>query len=279
METVCQRMEQEMKLRGYSPRTIAVYVRAVRSFGQHFDAPPERLDPEDARAYLLHLTEVRKVSASAGNQVAAALRLFYGKVLRRPAALERLPFRKRPRRLPVVLSRGEILALLRAPENLKHRAVLMTLYAGGLRLSEALALRAEDIDSRLMRIRIRCGKGGKERYVMLSATLLATLREYWRQCRPRTWLFPSVAKDKPLGSRTVQRIFDQARKKAGVTKPVTPHTLRHSFATHLLEAGAPVPYIQELLGHRSVKTTMLYARVRADTATALRSPLDELMPI
>jgi len=234
MEPIYQRMEQELKLRGYSPKTVACYSRALRKFGQHFGTLPDRLDPEDARAYLLHLIEVRKLSTSLHNQASAALRFFYGRVLRRPAAKELLPFKRRKRPLPLVLSRGEVLALLRAPENPKHRVLLMTLYAGGLRLSEALALEVRDIDSSLMRIRIRHGKGGAERYVMLSTKLLESLREYWRQYRPKTWLFPGASKHKPLDSRTVQRVFERARKKVAGSAPggpaphrVLPRRLHH----------------------------------------------------
>lgn len=275
---IYRRMEEELKLRGRSPKTIQCYVAALRRFARHFGTLPDRLDTEDVRAYLLRLIEVEKISSSYCNQVAAALRFFYGAVLGRPAVMADLPYQRRKTKVPVVLGRGEVLRLLAATEGLRDRALLMTLYAGGLRLGEALRLRVEDIDSHLMRIRIREAKGGKDRYVMLSTTLLATLREYWRAFRPKGFLFPGKGGLRPLDARGVQRAFERARQKAGIQKPASPHTLRHSFATHLMEDGARLPYIQELLGHRSITTTLRYTRTRKDEALSVRSPLDSLLP-
>jgi site-specific recombinase XerD len=275
---VYRRMEEELKLRGRSPKTIQCYMAALRRFAGHYGTLPDRLDTEDVRAYLLHLIEVEQISGSYCNQVSAALRFFYRVVLGRPAVMAELPYQKRRSKAPVVLGRGEVLRLFQATGDLKHRALFMTLYAGGLRLGEGLRLRVEDIDSHLMRIRIRQGKGGKDRYVMLSTTLLETLREYWRAFRPKGWLFAGRDGLRPLDARGTQRVFERARVKAGIQKPATPHTLRHSFATHLLEQGAQLPYIQELLGHRSVKTTLRYAQVRNDGALSLQSPLDTLLP-
>lgn len=275
---IYRRMEEELKLRGRSPKTIQCYTAALRRFGQHYGTPPDRLDSEDVRAYLLHLIEVEKISGSYCNQIAAALRFFYRTVLGRPAVMAELPYQRRKTRVPVVLGRGEVLRLLQATGDLKYRALLMTLYAGGLRLGEALRLRVEDIDSHLMRIRIREAKGGKGRYVMLSTTLLATLREYWRAFRPQGLLFAGRDGLRSLDARGVQRAFARALQKAGIQKPASPHTLRHSFATHLMEDGARLPYIQELLGHRSIKTTLCYTRTRKDEALSVRSPLDSLMP-
>jgi len=273
---IYRRMEEELKLRGRSPKTIQCYTAALRRFGRHYGTLPDRLDTEDVRAYLLHLIEVEQISGSYCNQVSAALRFFYRTVLGRSAVMADLPYQRRKTKVPVVLGRGEVLRLLQATADLKHRALLMTLYAGGLRLGEVLRLWVEDIDSHLMRIRIREAKGGKDRYVMLSTTLLETLREYWRAFRPKGLLFPGRDGLRPLDARGVQRVFERARKKAGIQKPASPHTLRHSFATHLMEDGARLPYIQELLGHRSIKTTLRYTRTRKDEALSVRSPLDSL---
>jgi len=275
---IYRRMEEELKLRGRSPKTIQCYMAALRRFAGHYGTLPDRLDTEDVRAYLLHLIEVEKISSSYCNQVSAALRFFYRTVLGRPAVMADLPYQRRKTKVPVVLGRGEVLRLLQATEGLRNRALLMALYAGGLRLGEALRLRVEDIDSHLMRIRIREAKSGKGRYVMLSTTLLETLREYWRAFRPKGLLFPGKGGLRPLEARGVQRAFERARLKAGIQKPASPHTLRHSFATHLMEDGARLPYIQELLGHRSIKTTLGYIRTRKDEALSVRSPLDSLMP-
>lgn len=276
MEVIVRRLQTELRLKGYSPKTVVCYVRAVERCAAHLGVSGERLDVEAARAFLLYLTEERKLSFSACNQVAAALRLFLSRILGRPGVIEAVPLQRRRRRLPVVLSRREVVLLLNSVEKLKYRVILMALYGGGLRLSEVTHLRVSDIDSQLMRIRIRHGKGGKDRYVMLSEQLLAGLREYWRQARPKTWLFAGDGQEEPVNERTIQKIFAQARKRAGITKPASPHSLRHSFATHLLENGANLREIQELLGHQSIKTTALYTKVTVTGSTAVRSPLDAL---
>lgn len=276
MEPIVRRLEVELKLKGYSWRTVACYVRAVERCAYGCGVPAEELDLEQARGHLLALTETQKLSFSACNQAAAALRFFFTRVRKIPGVLEHLPFQRRGRRLPVVLSRREVAALLKSVDNLKHRVILMCLYGGGLRLFEVTHLKAADIDSQLMRIRIRHGKGGKDRYVMLSEQLLLTLREYWRKERPKGWLFPGARGAEPLDGRTIQRVFARAKKRAGITKAASPHSLRHSFATHLLENGANLRVIQELLGHASMKTTALYTKVTVATSTSVQSPLDGL---
>jgi len=270
------RMEEELKLRGYSPRTLKTYVSAVRNFVKYSRRPAEQMGAGEARAYVLHLIEERQASRSLAIQAVCALRFFYTKVLRVPFELDDLPFVKRPKTLPCTLMEKEVAALLRAEPNLKHRVVLMTLYSGGLRLQEALQLRLADIDKAGMRIRIRAGKGGRDRYVMLSPTLLSALQDYFKQYRPEKWLFYGQSKSDPLQPRTIQKVIKAAALAAKIRKNVTPHVLRHSFATHLLERGTNLRYIQELLGHSSIKTTMIYTHVSRRSLSEVVSPLDWL---
>lgn len=270
------RMEQELKLRGYSPRTIKAYLYAVRNFVKHHKRPAEQMGVTEARTYLLYLIQEKQVARSTTTQVVCALRFFYTKVLKLSFDLEDLPFQKKHKPLPCVLSEREVSALLEAETNVKHRAILMALYSGGLRLQEVLQLRPKDIDSAGMRILIHNGKGGKARYVMLSFTLLDTLRIYFKRYKPRKWLFYGQSQDEPLNPRSVQRMVREAAVAAGLRKQVTPHVLRHSFATHLLDRGTNLRYIQELLGHSSIKTTMIYTHVSQRALTEVVSPLDWL---
>jgi site-specific recombinase XerD len=270
------RMENEMRLRGLSPQTSKAYLRVLNNFVRFHKRPAEQMGAEEARAYLLHLINERKLSRSTTNQAACALRFFYKRVLRIPITLDEIPLQKKERRLPSTLSEKEVLALLKAVTNLKYRTIIMTIYSAGLRLQEAIRLEPADIDSAGMRIHIRIGKGHKERYVMLSSTLLAALREYYRRYRPGKWLFFGKARLEPIHPRNVQRAIEIAAKKAGIRKHVTPHVLRHSFATHLLDRGTNLRYIQELLGHSSIKTTMIYIHVSRRKLTEVVSPLDWL---
>jgi site-specific recombinase XerD len=269
-------MDKELKLRGLSPRTCQAYLRAVHNFVRYHRRPPETMGVEEARDYMLHLIEEKKLSRSTIIQVVCALRFFYQKVLRQSFDLDFLPLPKRRRTLPYTLSEQEVAALFEAESNLKYRVILMTLYSGGLRLQEALQLRPVDIDSAGMRIRIRSGKGGKERYVMLSFTLLDALRAYFRQYKPEKWLFFGKTKADPLHPRSMQKMIGKAAAAAGIRKRVTAHVLRHSFATHLLDQGTNLRQIQDLLGHKSIKTTMLYTHVSRRALTAVVSPLDGL---
>ena len=271
-----RRMEKELKLRGLSPRTCKTYLRVVHNYVQYHRRPPEAMGVEEARAYVLHLIEEKNLSRSSIIQAVCALRFFYQKVLRQTFDLDFLPLQKRRRTLPNPLTEREVATLLESEPNLKYRAILMTLYSGGLRLQEALQLRPVDIDSAGMRIRIRSGKGGKERYVMLSFILLDTLRVYFKQYRPEKWLFFGKTKAEPLDSRSVQKTIRKAAVAAGIRKKVTAHILRHSFATHLLDRGTNLRYIQDLLGHKSIRTTMCYTHVSRRTLTGVVSPLDWL---
>jgi len=270
------RLEQELKLRGYSPRTLKAYVYAVHNFVKYHKRPAEQMGVAEARAYLLYLIREKQVASSTATQVVCALRFFYTKVLKLSFDLEDLPFQKRRRTLPSVLTEKEVSSLLEAELNVKHRAILMAMYSGGLRLQEVIQLRPKDIDSAGMRIHIRNGKGGKARYVMLSFILLDTLRDYFKRYKPGKWLFYGRTPDEPINSRSVQRMIQEAAAAAGLRKHVTPHVLRHSFATHLLDRGTNLRYIQELLGHRSIKTTMIYTHVSRRALTEVVSPLDWL---
>ena len=276
MTPLRQRMIEDMQVRNLSPGTIGVYVAQVAAFAKHFGKSPDQLGPDDIRAYQLYLINERRVSASTLKTAVCALRFLYRVTLGKDWAVTMIPFPKQGRTLPVVLSPSEVLQLLEAVPNIKIRAFLMTAYAAGLRTAEVAALRVTDIDSKRMLIRVEQGKGRKDRYVMLSPTLLEVLREYWRQTRPTWWLFPGESPNQPLCTRGVRRACHRAAVKAGITKPVSVRVLRHSFATHLLEAGANVRIIQALLGHRSLNTTARYTHVSAEALRSVSSPLDLL---
>ena len=267
------RMLEDLRIRNFSPHTQKAYVRYVARFARHFGCPPDQLGPEDIRAFQVHLADAR---ASFGTlvQVVSALRFFYGVTLGKDWVVERIPYPKPESRLPVVLSREDVIKFLSSPRNINHRAFLTTCYAAGLRVSEVTHLRVSDIDSKRMVIRIHQGKGKKDRMVPLSATLLELLREYWRVVQPRVWLFPGKERIRPITRRSVQRVCVQARRAAGLGDKVTAHTLRHSFATHLLEAGTNVRTIQILLGHRSLRTTATYTQVAMSEVLSTKSPLD-----
>jgi integrase/recombinase XerD len=277
MTPLRQRMIEDMKLRNYAPRTIQVYVERVATFAKHFGKSPERLAAAEVRAYLLSLVQEKHASWSYYGQALCALRFLYRVTLGRKWVLNGIVSPKKQKTLPVVLSPDEVAQFFAAVDGLKHRAILMTAYAAGLRVSEVVALRADDIDSRRMVIRIRQAKGHKDRYVMLSPRLLAVLREYWKAARPTQFLFPGNAPERPVTPRTVEKACRDAQEAAGLGKRVTVHTLRHSFATHLLEAGTDIRTIQLLLGHRSLRTTAVYTHVSAAALGATQSPLDRLV--
>ena len=276
MGTYRDRMERDLQIRGFSPCTQACYLDRMKAFVRYFMRPPDQLSLEDIHTYQLHLTRERKVSWGVFNQAVAALRFFYGVTLEQDWDIRRIPYQKTGRKLPVVLSQGEVQALLQTPKNLKHRALLMTVYAAGLRVSEVVNLQLQDIDSGRRMLRIEQGKGRQDRYVMLSEKLLLVLRQYWRSSRPQPWLFPGQIPGRPLNRSSVQQVFYQARDAAGITKQVSVHCLRHSFATHLLESGVHIRKIQLLLGHKSLHSTEVYTHVANDFLQHTRSPLDLL---
>lgn len=263
MTPLRHRMIQDLRIRNYSPETIDTYVRRVAAFAQYFGKSPELLGPPHIRQYQVHLLEEVRASWPVFNQTVCALRFLYKKTLHKPWLIEHIPFPKQPKKLPVVLSPKEVARVLGAVRLLKHRTVLETIYATGLRISEALHLRVQDVDSQRMVLRVVAGKGRKDRYVPLSPTLLGKLRQYWKAYRPSHWLFPGRSAKAPLGCSSVQKAVSRAGKKARIKKRVGPHTLRHCFATHFLEAGVDLRTIQLLLGHGSLKTTAVYLHIAA----------------
>ena len=280
MTALRQRMIEDMRLRNLSPHTIEAYVGAVARFAKHYGKSPEQLTGEQVRQYLLHLVQDQHVGWSRYNIARCGLQFFYQVTLGRDERFEKLPCARAPRRLPTVLSRDELRRLFDVVgHHPKHKALLMTLYAAGLRISEALALKPGDIDSPRMLIHVRLGKGNKDRMVKLSPQLLAVLRDYWKARRPGVWLFPRDSNaDRAMESGTAQRIVQRAARRAGITRRVSPHTLRHSYATHLLEAGTDLRTIQLLLGHTNLKTTSIYMHVSPAKLNAAASPLDLLYP-
>jgi len=266
-------MIDDMRIRNYSPGTIKVYVRLVARFATFHTRSPEDLGPEEVRTYQVHLLD-QQTSWTIFNQSVCALRFLYRVVLQRDWPLQRLPYGKRAKRLPCVLSQDEVRRLLQAVKRPKQRVALVTAYATGLRVSEVTRLRVEDIDSERMLIYVH-GKGNKERVVMLSEVLLSSLRRYWQTHRPqRPWLFPGNKTGLPICVKTLQVACKKAREAVGLRKRVTPHTLRHSFATHLLEAGTDLRTVQALLGHVRISTTAIYTHVQHHKVAATKSPLD-----
>ena len=255
MTVLRQRMIEDLRIRNYSARTVEIYVDWVAGLARHFGKSPDQLGPSEIRCYQIFLVQTKKASWPVFNQTVCALRFLYRVTLRRDWVIQHIAFPRQEKKLPIVLSCQEIVRLFGALANLKHRTLLMTIYATGLRLSETLHLRVADIDSSRMLILVRRGKGKKDRYVPLSETLLEQLRNYWKRYRPEAWLFPGENPNSPLGHSFVQRVCKQAGHRAGLSKRVTPHGLRHCFATHLLEAGTDLKTIQVLLGRGSLRTT------------------------
>jgi len=270
-----RRMIEDMTVRNLSPATQRSYVYAVAKFSRYFGRSPDRLGVEDVRAFQVHLASTG-ISWPALNQTVCALRFFYGVTLGRQEIPERIPHAREPRKLPVVLSADEVVRFLEAVPGLKARTALTTAYAAGLRASEAAGLKVADIDSGRMVIRVEHGKGGKDRYVMLSAQLLGILRAYWRLARPRNWLFPGRDETRRIDVAVLHAACRSACTMAGLAKHVTVHTLRHSFATHLLESGTDIRIIQVLLGHSQLSTTARYTQVSSGIIRRTESPLDRL---
>ncbi len=277
MTPLRQRLIQDMQLRNYSPETIKGYVNFLAQFARYFRRSPLVLTPEHARQYQLHLLE-KKVSWSTFNQSVCALRFLYGTTLGRKDYIPRLPFGKKPRKIPVVLSRDEVLKLLQCILSRKQRMLLTTMYATGMRVGEAVRLRVADIDSRRMTILVACGKGDKQRLVPLSQKLLTELRLFWKTHRNPVWLFPSRRPDRPLSAASPGRTVQRAKLRAGFKRRFSTHALRHTFATELLEAGVDLFSIQKILGHRSLSTTACYTHVRRSHLQEACQSL-ELLPL
>ncbi len=269
------KMIRELELHRKAPKTIEAYVAAVAQLAAHFGRSPDRISVEEIRDFLHHLITQRKLAFSSCNQKLAGIRFFYRHVLGQNDIQLRVPA-KRSGRLPEPLSRGEIARLLDATRNAKHRLLLMTAYSAGVRVSELVALRPQDIHSERMLIRVNQGKGRKDRYTLLSLRLLQELRDYWRAYRPQTWLFPNARASAPLSADSVQKVYYIAKARGQIEHGHGIHSLRHSFATHLLEAGVDLPTIQRLMGHTRLSTTAKYLHVTSQHLGRVQSPLDLL---
>jgi integrase/recombinase XerD len=277
MSPLRRRLIEDMQIRNLAPNTQRAYVEQVVRFARHFGRSPDQLGPPEIRVYLLHLSQDRHLAARSIIVTVAALRFFYTVTLKRTWAVEDdIPTGKQARKLPVVLSQDEVAQFLDAVDNLKHRVILTVCYAAGLRISEAVRLTPAAIDSRRMVIRVEQGKGRKDRYVMLSPRLLEMLRDYWKRTHPGAWLFPGDKPDRPISPLTLNRTCRGVRAQSGISKPVTPHSLRHAFAVHLLEAGTDLRTIQLLLGHRNLSTTAQYLMIATSKVCATASPLESL---
>jgi site-specific recombinase XerD len=269
-----QRMIDDMTMRRMSAKTQQGYIRAVKRFADFFDRSPDKATAEDIRRFHVHLARTMGRIPTM-NATMTALKFFFGVTLGRRDVVDAIPFAREPRKLPVVLSPEEVARLLAAAVNIKHRTALRLAYATGLRVSEVVSLKVTDIDSKRMVVRVEQGKGSKDRYVMLSPYLLTLLRQWWKQLEPELWLFPSY-QDRHISARQLHRICQETAKLAGIKKRVSPHTLRHSFATHLLERGIDIRVIQAMLGHKKLDTTALYTQVAVKSVSAVTSRLDYL---
>jgi integrase/recombinase XerD len=277
MSELRQKMKMDMELKGYSSRTINNYTRIVSNFAKYYNKSPELLKEKEIREYLHYCIMERKLSEGTVNYINAGLKFFYTKTLNRYWNMDKITRIKEPRRLPSVLSPEEVKSIFDVTENLKHKAILMTIYSAGLRVSEVCNLKITDIDSKNMQILIREGKGKKDRYSLLSKANLEILREYWKKYHPTEYLFSGRYRTDAITPRSVQRVMEKSVIKAKITKNATVHTLRHSFATHLLDAGTDICYIQRLLGHTRITTTTIYLHLRRMDLLNIKSPLDLLL--
>ena len=280
MTRIRKMMLEELQRRNYSTETIRAYINTVKQYAEYFRCSPDKLGPQHIREYQLYMKNERKLAAHTIKARSSALRFLYVHTLRRPHMLEYIPIPKTPVKLPKILSREEITRLIEGSSNLMHRAILMTVYSTGMRRSEVCSLKVSDVDSSCNVIHIRNGKGGRDRDVPLSPKLLETLREYWRWMKPKTWLFPGYEKgwraDVPITDKAVWCACKEAARNAGIEKRVTPHLLRHSYATHLLEAGADLRTIQLLLGHVELKHTVIYLHLSQRHLQAVANPIDDM---
>ena len=277
MTPLRQRMIEDIQVRNLSPHTQASYVQQVSLFARHFHRAPELLGPEEIRSYQVYLTNDKKLAPGSVLIAVAALRFLYKVTLKKDWRFDEIiPAPKKPQTLPVVLSPAEVVQFLDSVASRKHRVILTTCYAAGLRISEAVRLTLPAIDSARMVVRVEQGKGQKDRYVMLSPKLLDILRDWWRVHRPAYWLFPGGRPGQPITRNAVEDACQKAHRRCDIPKPITPHSLRHAFAVHLLESGTDVRKIQLLLGHRSLATTARYLRVATSTVCSTSSPLDLL---
>jgi site-specific recombinase XerD len=271
-----EQMLADLQLKGLTPKTQKIYLREVSNYAKYFGKSPDELGEKELREYLLYLLNERKLAKGTYRFYYQGLKFLYKHTLKREEVVEKIRCPRGKKKLPVVLDLAEVKTLLSVMENLKHRAILMITYSAGLRISETARLKVSDIDSKRMMVRVQQGKGGKDRYSILSKTALECLRQYWRAYRPKGWLFEGQNKDTHICISSIRQIFLEAKERAGITKPVSPHTLRHSFATHLIEAGTSLHHVQLLLGHRSPTTTTVYLHVSRMNLAQVTSPLDSI---
>jgi len=276
MTPLRKRMTEDMEIRNLSPNTQLAYLQQVSSFAKYCQRSPEVVGPEEIRGYQVYVTNQRKLAPGSLSIIASALRFLYKVTLKRAWVDTEIPLPKKPFILPVILSREEVAHFFESIASRKHRTILMTAYAAGLRISEVTRLKLTDIDSQRMMLRVEQGKGQKDRYVMLSPQLLEILRAYWKLTHSTVWLFPGDIPSRPISKAAVEQACQKARRVSGIKKPITPHSLRHGFASHLLEAGTDVRRIQLLMGHRSLATTARYLKVATTTVCATTSPFDLL---
>ena len=276
MGVLRDQMIRELRLRRYARATQKAYLEAVVGLTKHFRISPDQLSARQVQDYLLYLMLERKLHWNTVNAICSGLTFFYTQTLKRPDVAMAMPLRRTPRQLPEILSGEELQALFAAADNRQHRALLMTTYGGGLRVSEVIKLRPRDIDSQRMMMRVVAGKRAKDRYTLLSVRLLEELRTYWRAYRPLTWLFPARRPEKPFNDDKAREIFNRAKAKAGIRKDGSIHLLRHCFATHLLEAGVDLRTIQILMGHASINSTVWYLHLTRKKLDATQNPLDLL---
>lgn len=276
MTELRQKMKMDMELRGFSARTIKYYLENVARFAKYFNKSPELLGEEEIRQYLHYCIMQKKLCEGTVGTIYSSIKFLYTKTLARPWNVDKLPRMKVGRKLPAILSQSEVKAILDATENLKHKTILMTIYAAGLRVSEVSNLRTSDIDSKNMQIAVRQGKGKKDRYSLLSEVNLLVLRQYWRKYQPDDLLFQGKLPGEHISVRAIQKVFAASKAKAGIKKAASVHTLRHCFATHLLEADANICSIQRLMGHTSLQTTTKYLHLRRADVIKIKSPLENL---
>jgi integrase/recombinase XerD len=275
MEKLREQMRVDLQLSGIKPKTQMDYLREVDNLAKYFNRSPEELGEAELKEYMLYLINERHLSEGTFRFYVSALKFLYRTTLKREWVVEKIRHPKRKKKLPIVLDLSEIESLFSVTRNLKHKAILMLTYSSGLRVSETARLKITDIDSKRMTVRISEGKGGKDRYSILSRTTLELLREYWRKYHPAGWLFNGAGKSDHISTSSIQQLFQKAKKLANITKPASVHTLRHSFATHLIEAGTSLHHIQLLLGHRSPTTTTVYLHVSRLNLAQVTSPLDK----
>jgi site-specific recombinase XerD len=278
MKELRQKMIRTMELKQLAKNTQKGYLQSIKGLVGYYKLSPDKITTTQIEDYFLHLKQERNYAKSSLSTAVNGLKFFYRHVVGDEKRMETISYTKKPRNLPVIISPEEVWQILHTPKHMKHRLMLMAAYSAGLRASEVLALKEEHIDSKRMLIRVEKGKGGKDRYTLLSKYFLSQLREYYRRYRPKEWLFPSSQRGGRLSYETIRTMYEKARKKAGVKRGKGVHTMRHCFATHLLEAGYDIRKIQLLLGHRSLSSTIVYLHVSRQSLSVITSPLDLINP-